>query len=74
VEKPFTIDAQEAETLVALAVEKKLKLTAGHDEQFNHVARRMRAWFKVAIWGGLSSMLRAPGATSLEMQLMPGPS
>ena len=43
VEKPFTVDAAEARTLLALADEKGLKVTAGHDDQFTHVARRMRA-------------------------------
>jgi len=42
VEKPFTLCYREAERLIALAAEKKLKITAGHDDQFNHVARRMR--------------------------------
>jgi predicted dehydrogenase len=42
VEKPFAICAQEAETLVELAESLGLKITAGHDDQFTHVARRMR--------------------------------
>jgi len=42
VEKPFTVNEQEAERLIALADRKKLKLTAGHDDQFRHAARRMR--------------------------------
>ena len=43
VEKPFTVWADEAEKLIALAKEKQLKLTAGHDDQFSHVSRRMRS-------------------------------
>jgi len=43
VEKPFTIDAEQAKRLVDLAEEKGLKLTVGHNEQFSHAARRMRA-------------------------------
>ena len=43
VEKPFTVDEAEAQALVALANERRLKLTVGHDLQFSHVARRMRA-------------------------------
>jgi predicted dehydrogenase len=43
VEKPFTLDAEEAERLIGYANEKGLKITAGHDDQFSHVARRMRA-------------------------------
>jgi len=43
VEKPFTVYADQAQKLVDLAEEKGLKLTAGHNEQYSHVARRMRA-------------------------------
>jgi predicted dehydrogenase len=43
VEKPFTICEQEAQSLFALAGERGLKITAGHDDQFSHGARRMRA-------------------------------
>jgi predicted dehydrogenase len=43
VEKPFTVYANEADTLIALANAKRLKITAGHDDQFSHVARRMRS-------------------------------
>lgn len=43
VEKPFTVCADQAQKLVDLADEKGLKLTAGHNEQFSQVARRMRA-------------------------------
>jgi predicted dehydrogenase len=42
VEKPFTVDEEQARKLIALAIEKGLKITAGHDDQFTHVARRMR--------------------------------
>jgi predicted dehydrogenase len=43
VEKPFTIYEHEARELIDLANEKGLKITAGHDDQFSHVARRMRS-------------------------------
>lgn len=43
VEKPFTLYASEAETLIDLAAQKGLQITAGHDDQFRHAARRMRA-------------------------------
>lgn len=43
VEKPFTLHAEEAERLVALAKQKDLKITAGHNGQFTHAARSMRA-------------------------------
>jgi predicted dehydrogenase len=42
VEKPFTIHEHEAQELIALAIKEGLKLTVGHDDQFSHVARRMR--------------------------------
>jgi predicted dehydrogenase len=42
VEKPFTLFESDARRLIALATEKGLKLTAGHDLQFGHAARRMR--------------------------------
>jgi len=42
IEKPFTINEQEARELIALANERGLKVTAGHDDQFRHAARRMR--------------------------------
>lgn len=43
VEKPFALCFDEARTIIASAVSKGLKITAGHDDQFRHVARRMRA-------------------------------
>ena len=43
VEKPFTLYAKQARELIDLANEKGLKLTVGHNYQFSHVARRMRA-------------------------------
>ena len=43
VEKPFTVDAAEAERLIALAETKGLKITAGHDDQFRPATRRMRS-------------------------------
>jgi predicted dehydrogenase len=42
VEKPFTVDEREARLLIELAQSRGLKITAGHDDQFSHVARRMR--------------------------------
>ena len=41
-EKPFTLNTEDAQTLIATAEEKDLKITAGHDDQFRHAARRMR--------------------------------
>ena len=52
VEKPFTLHAEEAETLIGLATRMGLKLAAGHDDQFSHVARRMRALVDSGYLGG----------------------
>lgn len=52
VEKPFTLDAGEAQRLVELAEEARVKLTAGHNHQFSHVARRMRAIVASGYLGG----------------------
>lgn len=41
-EKPFTVNAEEANKLICFAIEKKLKITVGHDYQFTHAKRRMR--------------------------------
>jgi predicted dehydrogenase len=43
VEKPFTVNEEDARKLIALANKNKLKITAGHDDQFSHAARRMRS-------------------------------
>ena len=52
VEKPFTVDEEQARKLIALAIEKGLKITAGHDDQFTHVARRMRTLVNSGYLGG----------------------
>ena len=52
VEKPFTLHADEAAALIALANDKALKLTAGHDDQFSHVTRRMRSLVQRGYLGG----------------------
>jgi predicted dehydrogenase len=51
VEKPFTIRADETEALLDLASKKELKMTAGHDDQFSHVARQMRALVRAGYLG-----------------------
>jgi predicted dehydrogenase len=53
VEKPFTLYANEADELVARANRKGVKITAGHDDQFSHAARRMRALIKSGYLGGI---------------------
>ncbi len=52
VEKPFTVWADEAEKLIAIANERQLKLTVGHDDQFSHVSRRMRSMVRNGFLGG----------------------
>jgi predicted dehydrogenase len=52
VEKPFTVDAEEARKLVSLASGKRLKLTAGHNYQFSHAARRLRTLVESGYLGG----------------------
>ncbi|HEY7302961.1 MAG TPA: Gfo/Idh/MocA family oxidoreductase [Bryobacteraceae bacterium] len=52
VEKPFTLYASEARQLIALANERRLKITVGHDVQFSHVSRRMREVVQSGFLGG----------------------
>lgn len=42
VEKPFAPSEEDARKLISLANQRGLKITAGHDDQFRHAARRMR--------------------------------
>ena len=52
VEKPFTVNTEEAESLINLARAKNLKLTVGTDEQFSNVAMEMRELIKQGWLGG----------------------
>jgi predicted dehydrogenase len=52
VEKPATLSALDAHALIALAEANGLKLTVGHDDQFSHVTRRMRALVESGYLGG----------------------
>src|SRR5438309_8632675 len=52
IEKPFTLDLSEAKELIDLAERKSLKLTAGHDDQFRHAARRLRQMVRDGHLGG----------------------
>ena len=56
------VNAEEARQLVDLANENGVKLTAGHNDQFSHVARRMRALVREGYLGGtpvhMESLLR----------------
>lgn len=51
-EKPFTINTMEAEKLIKLATGKNLKITVGHNVQFDYTARRMRELIKNGFLGG----------------------
>jgi predicted dehydrogenase len=51
-EKPFALNSGQAEELIKLATEKNLKITVGHNNQFNHVSRRMRELIKDDYLGG----------------------
>ena len=42
VEKPFALTWKDASELIEFARARGLKVTAGHDDQFTHVARRLR--------------------------------
>jgi predicted dehydrogenase len=52
IEKPFTVDTGEAEELIGIAERKGVKITVGHDDQFRHVARRMREMVASGFLGG----------------------
>lgn len=51
-EKPFTINTDEAATLIDLATSNNLKITVGHDYQFTHAKRRMRELISNGYLGG----------------------
>lgn len=53
VEKPFTLNYKEASELIGLAESSNLKVTTGTDEQFSHVAIRMRKLIAGGYLGGL---------------------
>jgi predicted dehydrogenase len=52
IEKPFTLNTRDAEALIQVAQERNLKITVGHDDQFRHVARRMRQLVREGYLGG----------------------
>ena len=52
VEKPFTLDTAQAHALIVLAESNGVKLTVGHNDQFTHAARRMRALVESGYLGG----------------------
>lgn len=51
-EKPFTLNTDEATRLIDLTAEKNLKITVGHDATFNHAERRMRQLIREGYLGG----------------------
>jgi len=51
-EKPFTVNAKEAESLIELAERKKVKITAGHNLQFTSEMLEMRRLVKSGFLGG----------------------
>jgi len=53
VEKPFSLYYDDARKLIRIAEERNLKITAGHDDQFTHVARRMRELVQSGFLGGV---------------------
>lgn len=52
VEKPFTLDTEEAQKIIDLAERTGRKVTVGHDGQFSVVARRMRQLIRDGYLGG----------------------
>jgi predicted dehydrogenase len=58
-EKPFTITAEEAESVVELAERRGLKVTVGHNYQFTLEMREMRRLLKEGFLGGRPSHLES---------------
>ena len=52
VEKPFALDTPQAIKMIELAQSLRLKITAGHDDQFSHAARRLRDTVRSGYLGG----------------------
>src|SRR5437762_14081463 len=58
-EKPFTVTAEEAESLIELAEHKHIKITAGHNLQFTLEMLEMRRLMKEDLLGGGPAHLRS---------------
>jgi predicted dehydrogenase len=52
IEKPFTLNAAEAEDLIRICNKNNLKMTVGHNAQFTHAAVRMRELIGKGFLGG----------------------
>lgn len=52
IEKPFTVYTAQAEQLIRLAENNGLKITVGHNDQFTHATRNMRALIEQGYLGG----------------------
>ena len=73
VEKPFTLYAEQAQLLIDVANRKRVKLTVGHNDQFSHVARRMRALVQSGYLGGLPCIWKVITRTILAIPFMREP-
>jgi predicted dehydrogenase len=52
VEKPFALSERDTRGIIAYAETHALRVTAGHDDQFSHVTRRMRSLVHSGFLGG----------------------
>ncbi len=52
IEKPFTVNAEEASALINLATAKNLKVTVGHNAQYSHASISMRKLVEEGFLGG----------------------
>ena len=66
VEKPFTLDTNQARHLIELAEKNGLKLTVGHNYQFTYAARRMRAAVQSGYLGGTPVHMESTYCYNLE--------
>ncbi len=72
-EKPFTITAREAESLIRLAENRRLKLTSGHNLQFTLEMLEMRRLVEQGFLGGKPVHLESHFSYSLEDTAYVGP-
>lgn len=72
-EKPFTITAQEAESLIRLAEGRNLKITAGHNLQFTLEMLEMRRLVQQGFLGGKPVHLESHFSYSLDDTAYVGP-